>query len=115
MGGLAGAALAVWVQRNRRMSSAAAAMGENVKKRMLGMKDDAVEKAMNMKFASSFRRIGEHRDEHRSSHDERSASRARDGGEGGMEQIRNLISQDAEVGREVEEILKENGHSHPHN
>ncbi len=115
MGGLAGAALAVWLQRNRNMSAAAASMGHNVKKRMLGMKDDAIEKAMNMKFASSFRRIGENRDEHRSSHDDRrsahsASSRARD--EAGMEQIRNLVSQDPEVGKEVEKILNQNGHPH---
>jgi hypothetical protein len=115
MGGLAGAAIAVWIQRNQRMSAAAAAMGHNVKERVMGMKDDAIEKAMNMKFASSFRRFGaESRDEdhgHHASHSSHHSS-SHSSEEGGMDQIRKLIAQDPEVGKEVDAILGQNGHPH---
>jgi len=103
MGGLAGAAIAIWMQRNRRMSSAAASVGQNVKHRVAGLKDDAIEKAMNMKFAGAFRRSGESNSEHR-------ASASSDGE--GKEIIESLISQDPDVGKEVDAILNQNGHPH---
>ncbi|QTH44822.1 YtxH domain-containing protein [Cohnella sp. LGH] len=115
MGGLAGAALAIWFQRNRNLTAAMATAGQNVKERMMGMKDDAVEKAMNMKFASSFRRLGaESGNEQHRHHTSRQASSHSnlDEEEGGMEQIRKLISQDPEVGKEVDAILGQNGHPH---
>lgn len=59
IGGLAGAAIVMMIQRNQRMSAAAANVGNNLKQRMSGMKDDAIEMAMNTKFASSFKRATE--------------------------------------------------------
>ncbi|MFC5403846.1 hypothetical protein [Cohnella soli] len=56
IGGLAGAAVVMMVRRNRMMSAVAANVGGQLRQRMSDMKDDAIEKALNMKFASSFKR-----------------------------------------------------------
>ncbi|MFC5467804.1 YtxH domain-containing protein [Cohnella suwonensis] len=56
IGGLAGAAVVMMVRRNRIMSAVASNVGGQLRQRMSDMKDDAIEKALNMKFASSFRR-----------------------------------------------------------
>jgi len=105
IGGLAGAAIAMMIQRNQRMSAAATSLGHNLKQRVNNMKDDAIGKAMGMKFASSFRSAGsDGRSEHPfSSHSSR---------EGGLHEVEKLISQDPEVGAEVESILNENGRHH---
>jgi len=95
IGGLAGAAIAMLIQRNPQMSAVASSIGGNVKRRMNGWKDDAIEKGLNMRFASSFRKSPQ-----------ASSSTSVDGADA----IEKLISQDPEVGKEVDAILGENGH-----
>jgi hypothetical protein len=56
IGGLAGAAIVMMIQRNPRMSAVAANVGNNLKHRMYNMKDEAIGKAKNTRFASSFMR-----------------------------------------------------------
>ncbi|MFC4599109.1 hypothetical protein [Cohnella hongkongensis] len=106
IGGLAGMALVMWLQRNPNLSMAAVSMGSNVKDRMRDLKDEAVEKAMNSKLANGLRRVGaENREEQSSPH-------SRSVGDSGKDQIRKLISQDPEVGKAVNDILEQNGHPH---
>jgi hypothetical protein len=99
LGGLAGAAIVMMIQRNQMMSSAAANMGQNMKRRMNNMKDDAIEKALNMKFASSFGRTS---DMGQKSH---KSSQAHDGG---LDQVEKLASQDPDVSKEINSILEQN-------
>jgi hypothetical protein len=100
LGGLAGAAVVMMMRRNQRFMTMASSIGQNVKGRMGGFKDEAIEKAMKSGFADGFRRIGEKRSEHSASHD------------GGLDQVKKLITQDPEVSKEVDEILEQNGHRH---
>jgi len=102
IGGLAGAAVVMMIQRNQKMSAITASVGSNLKQRMNGMKDDAIEKALNMKFASSFTR----------SKDSASHSRGFSSSEGELDDVKNLIAQDPEVSEQVNEILKHNSHQH---
>ncbi|TVY04540.1 hypothetical protein [Cohnella terricola] len=105
IGGLAGAAIVMMIRRNQRMSAAATNLGHNLKQRVNSMKDDAIGKAMGMKFASNFRGSGSdgHSEHSFSSHSSR---------EGGLDEVKKLISQDPKVGAEVESILNENGRHH---
>ncbi len=100
MGSLAGAAIVMMIQRNQMMSAVAANVGENVKQRMSSMRDDAIEKALNMKFASSFKRAWDsarNESKYSSSHD------------GGLDEVEKLAHRDAEVSREINSILEQNG------
>ncbi|MCD9021236.1 hypothetical protein [Cohnella silvisoli] len=100
IGGLAGAAVVLMIQRNQMMSAVTAGVGQNLKHRMNMMKDDAIEKALNMKFASSFRRsadIG------------RKTSKSSSMNEVGLGDVEKLIAQDEDVSHEVNSILEQNG------
>jgi Tfp pilus assembly protein PilV len=99
IGGLAGAAIVMMIQRNQRMSSAAANLGQNMMHRMNNMKDDAIEKAMNMKFASSFGRAS---DNGQKSHKSFQAH------DGGLDKVEELASQDPNVSKEINSILEQN-------
>jgi hypothetical protein len=100
IGGLAGAAIVMMIQRNQMMSAVAAGVGHSLKQRMSGMKEDAIEKALNMKFVSSLKR---------SSENERSSRNSSSSDEGGLDQIEKLVSQDSGVSNEINSILEQNG------
>jgi hypothetical protein len=100
IGGLAGAAIVMMIRRNPMMSNAAASVGQNLKSRMGEMKDDAIEKALNMKFASSFRKSSDSGT--RVNHSSSSHG-------GGLDEVEKLVAQDPEVSSEINSILKENG------
>ncbi len=100
IGGLAGVAVVMMIQRNQMMSAVAAGVGHNLKRRMNDMKDDAIEKALNMKFASSFKRATD-----KVSHQGHSSSSR----EGGLDEVEKLIAQDSEVSDEINSILEQNG------
>jgi hypothetical protein len=100
IGGLAGAAVVLMMQRNQTMSAVAAGVGQNLKQRMSSMKDDAIEKASNMKFASSFSR---------STDNGRNASKSFSSDEGGLDKVKQMIAQDKEVSHEVNSILESSG------
>jgi hypothetical protein len=100
IGGLAGAAIVMMIQRNQMMSAVTAGLGHSLKKRMSGMKEDAIEKASNIKFASSFKR---------SSENERSSRNSSSSDRGGLDQIEKLVAQDAEVSKEINSIMEQNG------
>ncbi|RED60483.1 hypothetical protein [Cohnella lupini] len=100
MGGLAGAAVVMMIQRNQMMSAVAAGVGHNLKQRMNDVKGDAIEKALNMKFASSFKRASDGENKH-----ERSSSSR----EGGLDEVEKLVAQDPGVSDEINSILEQNG------
>ena len=102
MGGLAGAAIVMLIQRNQMMSAVTANVGTNLKRRMSDMKDDAIEKALNMKFASSFTRSKDS-----ASHKSGFSSADRD-----LDDVKNLIAQDPKVSEQVNEILEHNSQHH---
>jgi hypothetical protein len=106
IGGLAGAAIVMMIQRNQTMSAIATTVGHNMKRRMNDMKDDAIEKAFNMKFASSFKR--EKDKDHHSASSSFSSSRSSSHGED-LDEVQKLIAQDPEVSDEINSILEENG------
>ncbi len=104
MGGLAGAAIVVWIQRNQMMSAIASGMGQSMKNRASNIKDELVGRAMT-KFGgmSSF-----------SSKRSESGHSAGDGhafqSEGGdLGKVSQLASQDPEVSKEINAILEQNG------
>lgn len=102
MGGLAGAVVVMMIQRNRMMSTVASGVGSNLKRSMNNMKDDAIEKALNMKFASSFKRAT---DSVRHSANASASSESRGGD---LDDVRNLAAQDPHVNKEINSILEEN-------
>jgi len=105
IGGLAGAALVMMFRRNARMSAFASSVGDNVKHRMSDWKDEAIDKALHMKFMGNGSRRGGGGDS-RSDRSFRSSS----SDEGGLDAIKDLISQDPAVGKEVDAILRHNEH-----
>jgi hypothetical protein len=100
IGGLAGAAIVMMIQRNQMMSAVAAGVGHSLKQRMSGMKEDAIEKALNMKFASSFKRPSE---------SERNSRKSSTSDGAGLDQVEKLIAQDPEVSKEINSIMNLNG------
>jgi hypothetical protein len=98
IGGLAGAAIVMMIQRNQRMSAVAANVGNNLKQRMNDMKDDAIEMALNTKFASSFKRATEkigQRIPSSSPHDEA---------------FEDLVAQDSETSSEIDSYTERSIH-----
>lgn len=100
LGGIAGAAIVMMIQRNQMMSTIAAGLGNNMKQRMNNVKDDAIEKALNMKFASSF---------NRSSNSGKNASKFSQSQTGGLDEVEKLAYQDPSVSKEINAILEQNG------
>ncbi|BBI33168.1 hypothetical protein [Cohnella abietis] len=105
MGGLAGAAVVMMIQRNQMMSAVAAGVGHNLKERMSGMKDNAIEKGLNMKFASSFKNATDNRSNTGSKSKQSSSSY-----ESGLDEVEKLARQDPDVSDEINSILEQNGH-----
>lgn len=100
MGGLAGAAIVMMIQRNQMMSAVAAGVGQGMKRRMSNMKEDAIEKALNMKFASSFKRTLDNKP---------TEQKSTQGHSGGLDEVEKLAYQDPQVTKDVNEILEQNG------
>ncbi|WP_027093682.1 hypothetical protein [Cohnella thermotolerans] len=99
VGGLAGIAMVMIMQRNKRMSAMAGSLGQNLMSRMGGMKEEAIGKMLNMRFTGR--------------HSDKESSRRSENGEavsGGLDQVAHLASKDSEVQRRVNEILEQNGH-----
>jgi hypothetical protein len=98
MGGLAGAAVVMMIQRNQMMSAVANMVGQNLKQRMSVMKEDAIDKAF-MKFSSSSKRSS---DSAPSKHDSKASG-------GGLDRVKEIINQDPDVSSEINSILEQNG------
>jgi hypothetical protein len=98
--GLASAAIVMIIRRNPMMSAAAANIWQNLKNGMGEMKEDANEKAFNMKFASSFRNPSD---------SGRKTNKSSSTHSGGLDKVEKLVAQDPGVSREVNSILEENG------
>ncbi|MFD0670455.1 hypothetical protein [Cohnella sp. GCM10027633] len=98
MGGLAGAAIVMLIQRNQMMSAVAASMGQSVKNRMSDVKDEMLGKALNMKFGGFSGRGSSDRSERASGSDE-----------GDMSRVSLLASKDPEVTEQINAILEQNG------
>lgn len=107
MGGLAGAALVMMIQRNQMMSAVASSMGQSMKHRAGNMKNELIGRAMTkfggMSFASS-----KHSDS-RHSRDESGSGDAFRSEDDGLGKIGQLASQDPEVSKEINAILEQNG------
>ncbi|WP_276351721.1 hypothetical protein [Cohnella caldifontis] len=105
LGGLAGAAV-VMIMRSQSMTAMSNGMGQMWKQRMNDMKENVLEKGMNVKFGSGamqdmFQMKGNASQSAAGSHT------------GGLEEVSRLASKDSEVKREVNEILHESGqHQH---
>jgi hypothetical protein len=88
LGGLAGAAVVLLMQqRNVKMAGMAGNLGQKIRQRMNGLKDDAIGKMLNMRPGSG-RRSSE---------------------SGGLDKVSELAAQDANVRREVDSVLEESG------
>lgn len=93
MGGLAGAAIVMMIQRNQMMSAVAASMGQSVKSRLNDVKNELVGRALNMKFDGF---------------SSKSASSS-EKDEGGLSRVSQIASQDPEVTEQINAILEQNG------
>jgi hypothetical protein len=96
MGGIAGAALAIYMQRNRYKFAAAGNWGQSLMGSMNSMKEGAVQSALNMKFGS-----GKTRSPQTSS---MSAGSGND-----LNEVQKLASQDPHLKQEINSILQQNG------
>lgn len=96
IGGLAGAALVMMIQRNQMMSAIASSMGQSVKNRAGNMKDEWIGRAMAKFGGTSFASSRRSDDAFRSEDD-------------GLGKIGQLASQDPEVSKEINAILEQNG------
>lgn len=100
IGGLAGAAIVMMIQRNQMMSTLAAGIGQSMKQRANDVKENAIEKALNMKFASSFKRA---------TNNTLNTNNASQSHTGGLEEVEKLAYQDPSVSKEINAILEQNG------
>ncbi|MFC5531714.1 hypothetical protein [Cohnella yongneupensis] len=100
MGGLAGAAIVMMIQRNQMMSAVAASMGQNMKSRMNDMKDEMIGKALNMKFGGSAKR---------SSSSSNHSEHAFDEDNEDLSKVSLLASKDPKVTEQINAILEQNG------
>jgi hypothetical protein len=100
IGGLAGAAVVMMIQRNQMLSTVAAGIGQSVKRRMSDMKEDAIEKTLHMKFAKSFNRSAEN---------SQSSNKSSLTNESSLADVEKLAFQDPHVSKEINEILEQNG------
>ena len=102
MGGLAGVAIVMLIQRNQMMSTICANMGQSMKNRMGDMKDEMIGKALGSKFVNNIMT--------RSS---ASSSNRKEKGSGSdhadMSQVSALASEDPEVTNQINAILEQNG------
>ncbi|MEK0314162.1 hypothetical protein [Cohnella sp. 56] len=103
MGGIVGAALTVAIRRSPKWSMAASMIGHEIKNRSFGKKEGAIGKMFDMRFGSD-RSERKHAAGAKSAAESSSDAKAK-----GFGDIAHLISQDADVREDVNEILSENG------
>lgn len=102
MGGLAGAAIVMMIQRNQMMSAVAASMGQSMKSRMNNVKDDMLSKAIGSKFANNLMTRSSASSSKRSEQDTTSEH-------ADMSQVSLLASKDPAVSEQINAILEQNG------
>lgn len=100
MGGLAGVAIVMLIQRNQMMSAVCASMGQSMKNRMGDMRDEMIGKALGSKFVNNLMT----RSSASSSKEQQSGSEHAD-----LSQISLLASKDPEVTNQINAILEQNG------
>ena len=106
MGALAGAAVVMIARRNRMVSAAAGMVGERMKSRWNGMKEDTIGRIVGGRFGSSDK-IG-HRES--SGYSSRSPDRKHSSDNGtGLSQVAHLAAQDSGVKESINEILEQSG------
>ncbi|RUS48145.1 hypothetical protein [Cohnella sp. AR92] len=122
MGAMAGAALVLFARRNRMVSAAAGMVGQQMRNRWSGMKEDAVGKMVNMRFGGrdhnrdqgkdhggSIRgdaHSGSRRSENRTSG---ASVQSSDHTANGMSDVVRLASDDPSVKHAINEILEQSG------
>jgi hypothetical protein len=100
LGGLAGAAV-VMLMRSRTMAAMSGGMGQMWKPSWSGMKENLLEKGLNVKFGSGS-----------ASGSFQSKNPSSPSNAGGLEEVGRLASKDPGVKHQVNEILHENGQQH---
>ncbi|MFD2332171.1 hypothetical protein ACFSR7_23185 [Cohnella sp. GCM10020058] len=106
MGGLVGAALTVAIRRSPKWSVAAGMLGRELKNRSFGMKEGAIGKMFDMRFGSDH---SERRSASASEGSRKRASYDTETNKSGLGEIASIVSKDAGVRDEVNEILSESG------
>ncbi|MFC3803135.1 hypothetical protein [Cohnella sp. GCM10012308] len=106
MGGIVGAALTVAIRRSPKWSVAAGLLGKELKNRSFGMKDGAIGKMFDMRFGSDH---AERRSASASEGGRKRASNETETDRNGLGEIASIVSKDAGVRDEVNEILAESG------
>ncbi|TJY44372.1 hypothetical protein E5161_03045 [Cohnella pontilimi] len=106
MGGLAGAALCMMIQRNRNMSAIADGVGQMLRQRMSDMKENVMQKGIDLKFSGGF--LGSSSGKSNSHHAGSSNSAVSKSGTAGLDEVEHLASRDPHVKQEINEILSQN-------
>lgn len=104
IGGLAGAAVVMMMQRNKRIAAMAGNMGQGFRNRMGSMKEDAIGRMLNMRFGDKDRSSAREASDAESREDRSHSSSG-----GGLDTIAHLAAQDSGVQRQVNEILEQSG------
>ncbi|WP_027084988.1 hypothetical protein [Cohnella panacarvi] len=102
MGGLAGVAIVMLIQRNQMMSAVCASMGQSMKNKMGGMKDEMIGKALGSKFVNNIMTRSSASSSNRK--EQHSGSDHAD-----LSQVSQLASQDPQVANQINAILEQSG------
>ncbi len=105
MGGLAGVAIVMLIQRNQMMSAVCSSMGQSMKNRVGDMKDEMIGKALGSKFVNNLMT----RSSASSSIRKEQQSRSNDAD---LSQVSVLASKDPEVTNQINAILEQSGQNH---
>ena len=102
MGGLAGVAIVMLIQRNQMMSAVCASMGQSMKDKMGDMKNEMIGKALGSKFVNNVMT--------RSSASSSNRKEPHSGSDyADLSQVSQLASQDPEVANQINAILEQSG------
>jgi hypothetical protein len=115
MGGLAGAVVVMMMQRNQNMSALTNQIGSMVKQRVNDMKENMIEKGIDLKFSNGF--MGSSGKNNQNNQNNQNNKNNKHSGsfstqKDGLEKVEHLASRDPKVKHEVNDILEQNG-QHP--
>jgi hypothetical protein len=101
IGGLAGAVVVMMMQRNQTMSSITDGMGRMVKQRMNNMKENVIQKGIDLKFSNGS--MGS------SSNKSNKQSAGFKSKTDGLDEVERMASRDPHVEHEINDVLEDNG------
>ncbi|THF78345.1 hypothetical protein [Cohnella fermenti] len=102
MGALAGATLVMIARRSRMVNAAAGMVGEHMKSRWSGMKEDAIGRMVTRKFGGKDNSSARGRDSH-------SRSEHADSHRSGLSELSHLAERDPDVKEAMDEIFSRGG------